>query len=134
MKIQSFQDLTLWKASIVVAKHIYATTNNASFAKDYGLRDQMRRAIVSVSSNIAEGFEKNNNNEFIRYLKIVKGSIGELKSQLIVSKEIGYISFGEFERLYEQIHDLAKQTGGFITYLTKFRKRENIITKKKSSQ
>lgn len=133
MKIQSFQDLTLWKASVVVAKLIYTTTNNPAFAKDYGLRDQMRRAIVSVSSNIAEGFEKNNNNEFLRYLKIVKGSIGELKSQLIVSKEIGYIPIGEFERLYEQVHELAKQTGGFITYLTNFRKRENIITKKKSS-
>lgn len=132
MKIESFQDLTLWKASVVVAKQIYTVTNNNLFIKDYGLRDQMRRAIVSVSSNIAEGFEKNNNNEFIRYLKIVKGSIGELKSQLIVSKEIGYIANAEFERLYEQLNDLAKQSGGFITYLTKFRKRGSVATKTKS--
>ncbi len=74
MKIQKFEELNIWKLSLGVTKEIYDLTAKGNFSRDFGLRDQIRRAIVSVSSNIVEGFEKNNNNEFVRFLKIAKGS------------------------------------------------------------
>lgn len=122
MKINTFEELNIWKLSLKITKLIYDLTAYKEFSKDFGLRDQMRRAIVSVSSNIVEGFEKNNNNEFIRYLKIAKGSIGELRNQLFVAKEINYISMEKFIFINNLLLDLARQTGSFITYLNETRK------------
>jgi four helix bundle protein len=86
------------------------------------LRDQIRRAIISVSSNIVEGFEKNNNNEFIRFLKIAKGSIGEVRNQLYIALAIGYIMQKEFNELKNKLIDLANQVRKFISYLEKNKK------------
>lgn len=77
MRITKFEDLNIWKLSLEITKEIYDLTSQKEFSRDFCLRDQIRRAVISISSNIAEGFEKNNNNEFIRYLKIAKGSVGE---------------------------------------------------------
>ena len=88
MKISAFTDLEIWKLSVEVTVAIYKITRNNEFKKDFGLVDQIRRAIISVSSNIAEGFERNNNNEFIQYLRIAKGSAGEVRSQLLVSLKL----------------------------------------------
>ncbi|MFA5985764.1 MAG: four helix bundle protein [Parcubacteria group bacterium] len=79
MKINKFEELNIWKESLTLTKEIYETTARGFFVKDRGLQDQIRRAIVSISSNIVEGFEKNNNNEFVRFLKISKGSLGEVR-------------------------------------------------------
>src|SRR5260221_14703006 len=95
MTIRHFEDLEIWKLSLLMAKEIYNLTLKNDFAKDYGLRDQIRRAVVSVSSNIAEGFERNNNNEFIYFLKIAKGSNGEVRSQIYIAQYVGYISEDE---------------------------------------
>lgn len=123
MKIQKFENLPIWKLSLIVTKEIYDITAKEKFAKDYGLRDQIRRAIVSVSSNIVEGFEKNNNNEFVRFLKIAKGSAGEVRNQLYIALAVGYISQIEFDLINAKLEDLAGQIGGFIVYLQ--RKKEN---------
>jgi len=80
MKIVKFEDLEIWKLAILGVKNIYKLTQNENFSRDFGLRDQIQRAVVSISSNIVEGFEKNNNNEFIRFLKIAKGSCGEVRN------------------------------------------------------
>jgi len=122
MRITKFEDLNIWKLSLKITKLIYDISANRFFIRDFGLKDQIRRAVVSISSNIVEGFEKNNNNEFIRYLKIAKGSIGEVRNQLIIAKEINYISLIEFDNINKLLLDLANQTGSFISYLEKTRK------------
>jgi four helix bundle protein len=117
MKITKFEDITIWKLALSLTKEIYDITSIGNFAKDYGLRDQIRRAVISISSNIVEGFEKNNNNELVRYLKISKGSTGEVRNQLYIALAIGYITQPTFDALNEKFLDLANQTGKFISYL-----------------
>lgn len=117
MKINRFEDLEIWKLSLKITKDIYVFTAKDKFSKDFGLRDQVRRAIVSVSSNVVEGFEKNNNNEFIRFLKIAKGSVGETRNQFYIALSVGYITKEEFEKINEELEGLARQIGGFISYL-----------------
>jgi len=119
MLIKKFEELPIWKLSLFITKKIYDLTSLNKFSKDFGLRDQIRRAIVSVSSNIVEGFEKNNNNEFVRYLKIAKGSVGEVRNQLYIALSISYISTQEFKELNDELEKLANQLGGFILYLIK---------------
>ena len=99
------------------------------FSKDFGLRDQVRRAIISVSSNIVEGFEKNNNNEFIRFLKIAEGSVGEVRNQLYIALAVGYITKEEFKKINKELEDLAGQIGGFIVYLEGKRRDKEFIKK-----
>ncbi|EKE18619.1 MAG: S23 ribosomal protein [uncultured bacterium] len=123
MKIQKFEDLSIWKLSLKITKEIYDITSKEKFSKDFGLRDQIRRAIVSVSSNVVEGFEKNNNNEFVRFLKIAKGSVGESRNQLYIALAVVYITQDEFDKINAELEDLAGQIGGFIVYLQ--RKKEN---------
>ena len=122
MKITKFEELNIWKLSLKITKLIYDLTFIGKFAKDFGLREQIRRAVVSISSNIVEGFEKNNNNEFIRYLKISKGSVGEVRNQLYIARTINYLSMNEFNQLNNLLNDLANQIGSFISYLDKTRK------------
>ncbi len=119
MKILRFEDLEIWKLSLKITKIIYDLTSEGKFSKDFGLRDQIRRAMVSVSSNIVEGFEKRNNNEFIRFLKIAKGSTGEVRNQLYISLMVGYITKVEFQKVDEELLKLAAKTGSFINYLEK---------------
>ncbi|TAK06448.1 four helix bundle protein, partial [bacterium] len=92
MAVKSFEDLEVWKETRRLSKEIYAATQDAKFSKDFGLRDQIRRAAVSVMSNIAEGFERGGNQEFIQFLYIAKGSCGEVRSQLYVALDQGYIA------------------------------------------
>ncbi len=92
MKINKFEDLNIWKLSLKIIKDIYDLTAKKEFSKDFELRSQTRKSIISVSSNIVEGFEKNNNNEFIRFLKIAKGSLGETRNQLYIALAVGYIT------------------------------------------
>ncbi len=131
MKIKKFEDLPIWKSALELTKTVYDLTAQPKFSKDFVLRDQIRRAIISVSSNIVEGFEKNNNNEFIRYLKISKGSVGEVRNQLLIALTVGYISQTQFDKTNQELEDLANQIGGFISYLEKCR-TEGKFTRKKS--
>ena len=122
MKYKKFEELPIWKLALEITKLIYDLTSNSKWSKDFGLRDQIRRAIVSVSSNIVEGFEKSNNNEFIRFLKISKGSAGETRNQLHIALAVGYISIEEFNFVNEKLEELSARIGGFIVYLDKYRK------------
>jgi len=123
MRINNFKDLKIWRLALLITKEIYDLSSKKEFGRDFGLRDQIRRAIVSVSSNIVEGFEKNNNNEFIRYLKIAKGSIGEVRNQLEVAHVVSYITKEELGKTDEKLLDLAAQIGGFIKYLEAKRRK-----------
>jgi len=129
MKINKFEDLPIWKSAIGLTIEIYDVTFMGKFAKDFCLRDQIRKAIISISSNIVEGFEKNNNNEFIRFLKIAKGSAGEVRSQLYIASALGYISKEKFDHLNLKFQDLANQIGSFISYLEQKRKNGEFIRK-----
>ena len=129
MRINRFEDLPIWELSLKLTKEIYDITSKREFSKDFGLRDQIRRAIISVSSNIVEGFEKNNNNEFIRFLKISKGSIGEVRNHLHIAFTVKYIEQNEFDNLREETQALSKQIGGFIVYLETKRTNKQFIKK-----
>jgi four helix bundle protein len=124
MKIKKFEDLNIWKLSLKITKEVYGLTAKKYFVKDLALREQIRKAVISISSNIVEGFEKNNNNEFIRFLKIAKGSVGEVRNQLYIALVVNYITQEEFNKINQELENLASQIGGFINYLEKHRKQK----------
>ena len=115
----NFEDLPVWKEAIVLAVKVYKITKEEKFKRDYGLSEQIRRAAVSVSSNIAEGFERSSRKEFIRSLYIAKGSVSEVRSQVFLAKELGYLD-GDFSgKLLEQTRSLSRQIGALISFLKK---------------
>jgi four helix bundle protein len=98
-----------------------------AFSRDFGLRDQIRRASVSIMSNIAEGFERDGNKEFIQFLSTAKGSSGELRSQLYVALDAGFLDQSGFNSLYTQANSTTNLIGGFMRYLkdSELRGRKN---------
>jgi four helix bundle protein len=116
-KIERFEDLTSWQKARELNRLIYKATRNGAFAKDFGLRDQIRRASVSVMSNIAEGFERGGDKEFIQFLSNAKGSCGEVRCQLYAALDEEYLNETEFEELYEQSMEISRLVSGFMAYL-----------------
>jgi len=114
MKITRFEDLECWQEATSLAIDIYHISSKGEFGKDFGFRDQLRRAAVSIASNIAEGKERETTSEFIRFLYIAKGSAGELKTQLYIAKEIGYLLEDEFQKLNERAEKIAGMLGNLI--------------------
>jgi len=100
--IKRFEEIKAWQEARGLANLVYGISNEGGFAKDFGLRDQLRRAAVSVGSNIAEGFARNGNREFAKFLWIAKGSIAEVQSQLYTAMDVGYISEDQFQLLYDK--------------------------------
>ena len=100
--IKRFEEIKAWQEARELAKLVYKVTRGIVLAKDYGLKDQIQRAAVSVGSNIAEGFARNGNKEFAKFLWIAKGSAAEVQSQLYTAKDIGYISDADFNSVYEK--------------------------------
>ena len=117
MKIECFEDMAVWRDSRCLANHIYGATKKREFARDYGLRDQMRRAAVSVMSNIAEGFESRTRAMFVEFLGRSKGSAGELRSQLYLARDQQYLTAKEFQPVYEIARSCSRQIAGLIKYL-----------------
>lgn len=109
-KIEKFEDLIAWQKARMLTKEIYSITRHENFAKDFGLRNQIQRAAVSIMSNIAEGFERGNPNEFHQFLSIAKASCAEVRSQLYVALDVNYLNNDQFSSLL----DLAKETGRII--------------------
>jgi len=116
-KIEKFEGIEAWKKARMLTREIYRISAVGEFGRDYGLRDQIRRASVSIMSNIAEGFERDGNKEFSQFLATAKGSAGEVRSQLYVSLEAGYINEAEFSNLYVQCTETARLISGFMKYL-----------------
>lgn len=112
-----FEDLEVWQRSKELTNLIYRFSNIGSFARDFGLRDQMRRAAVSIMSNIAEGFESQTQGIFIQYLARAKGSAGELRAQLYVAVDQEYITGEEFKTAMDLAELCSKQLAKFIHYL-----------------
>lgn len=116
-KFKSFEEINSWQKARQFNKRIYEITDNQNFEKDFDLVRQIRRASISISSNIAEGFERNTDKEFIHFLYIAKASAGEVRSQLYLALDLNYIEKIEFEELFNDISDISKLISGFIKYL-----------------
>ena len=119
MKAESFEDLNVWQKARELCSMIYTLTKGKEFERDFGLVNQIRRASVSVMSNIAEGFEGGGDKEFIRYLYIAKASCGEVRSQFFVALDQGYINKEQFINSQNQAKQVSGMLSNFITYLRK---------------
>lgn len=111
-KIERFEDFVAWQKARVLTAKIYQVTGDGAFARDYGLKDQIRRAVVSITSNIAEGFERGRPAEFQHFLSIAKGSCAELRSQLYVALDVGYLRQEDFGALLTQATEVGQIIGG----------------------
>lgn len=116
-KIEKFEDIIAWQKALELSNFIYSVTNKDNFSKDYGLKDQIRRAAVSIVSNISEGFERDSTNQFIYFLLVAKGSAGELRAQIYIAKNQNYITKEEFELLNTKVIEVSKTISGFVSYL-----------------
>ena len=114
---KSFEDIESWQHARRLANEIYVISGHGKFAKDFVLRDQMRRASISVLSNIAEGFERDGNAEFVQFLSVAKGSIGEIRAQTYVALDCQYIDQAQFERLQVRAKDISRKLAALMTYL-----------------
>jgi four helix bundle protein len=101
-KIECFEDLFTWQKGIEIVKEIYLITEKKGLKTDFGLRDQLRRAAVSIPTNVAEGFERRSRKEYVNFLNIAKGSSGEVRSLLYIAFEVGYIDKNEHQNLNEK--------------------------------
>jgi four helix bundle protein len=112
-----FEDLDVWKEARSLVKAVYSFTSTGAVARDFGIRDQLQRAAVSVMSNIAEGFERGTNKEFVQFLHIAKGSAGEVRSLLYAALDIGYLAQAEFKTISDSALSISGRLSSFIKYL-----------------
>jgi four helix bundle protein len=122
---EKFEDLIAWQKARELTKLVYQATRKDGFAKDYGLAGQIQRASVSIMSNIAEGFERTNPNEFHHFLVVAKASCAEVRSQLYVALDIGYLNEMEFGQLLKLTQEVSKIVGGLRTSVDRQRKPNN---------
>ena len=115
--IMRFEDIEAWKTARQLTNLVYKLSNKGGFSRDFGLRDQMRRASISVLSNIAEGFESRTQAQFINYLGQAKASAGEVRAQLYIANDQGYITKEEFDEAFDLADKGSRQLHRFITYL-----------------
>ncbi len=118
-KIERFEDIVAWQKARELVKEVYRLSSGGSFARDYGLKDQLRRAAVSVMLNIAEGFARKTNRECMQFLVIAHGSAAEVQSALYVALDQKYISQEQFNALYDRSDETSKLIMGFSNYLRK---------------
>jgi four helix bundle protein len=105
--VRTFEDLLVWQMGIELVKRVYVLTASGLFSRDFGLRDQIRRAVVSIPTNIAEGFERASRKEYLNFLNIAKGSAGEVRSLLYVALEVGYLQKESYEERREGVTKLS---------------------------
>jgi four helix bundle protein len=115
--IKKFEELVCWQKAREMNRFIYKITKSGPFAKDFGLRDQIRRASISIMSNIAEGFERGGDKEFIQFLSNAKGSCGEVRAQLYAALDEEYLTEVEFKQLCNQSIEISRLISGFMRYL-----------------
>ena len=116
-KIQKFKDILAWQKARELTREVYAHSKTGAFAKDFGLRDQIQRASVSVMGNVAEGYDRGGDKEFIQFLSVSKGSCGEVKSHLYVALDQQYINPTQFNQLYNSTDEVGRLLAGFMAYL-----------------
>jgi four helix bundle protein len=119
VKIKKFEDLESWKKARKLTNTVYAATAAGSFSRDFGLKNQIRRASISVLSNIAEGFERGGDKEFLQFLAMAKGSCGEVRAQLYIAVDQGYLGQDLFEEMSKTAHVIGRLISGLMMYLSK---------------
>ena len=120
-KVERFEDLIAWQKARQLAAEIYRISAQSDFSRDFGLRDQIRRAAVSAMSNIAEGFDRGSRSEFHQFLVIAKASCAEVRSQLYVAQDVGYIDQKTFEIVSGSTNELLRIIGGLRAAVQKQR-------------
>jgi len=120
-RIERFEDLVAWQKARVLTRLIYQATRKEMFSRDFGLSGQIQRAAVSMMSNVAEGFERGGRGEFHQFLSTAKASCAELRSQLYVALDVGYLDEKEFDSLMAQAAEVAKIIGGLRASVAKQR-------------
>lgn len=116
-RIEKFEDIEAWKQARETIKLIYQISAEGSFGRDFTLRDQIRRAAVSIISNIAEGFERDGDKEFLQFLAIAKGSCGEVRAQLYIALDQNYIDEHQFTLILNKLLETSRTISGFMKYL-----------------
>jgi four helix bundle protein len=114
---EKIEDLMVWQKARKILKELYSVSKMCGSARDYALQDQLRRSSISILSNIAEGFERGSNKEFIQFLFIAKGSAGEARTQLYIALDLGYITIETFNRLNTNLMTISKQISRLAQYL-----------------
>src|SRR5437660_936825 len=127
--IRHFEEITAWQKARELGRAVYEASRKGAFARDFALRNQIRRAAISIMYNIAEGFERSGTSEFSHFLSVAKGSAGELEAQLFIGLDQGYLTEKEFAALRGLVREVGSLVGGFMRYLreapirgTKFKK------------
>lgn len=118
-RIETFEDLIIWQKAVELAKEVYLITEREKLRTDFGLRSQIRNSAVSISSNIAEGFERRTRREYLNFLNIAKASAGELRSQLYVAREVGYLNDDEHVELREKAKFLSGSIWNHMKAITR---------------
>jgi len=121
-KIERFEDLIAWQKARELTRAVYQVSQRGAFAKDFGLSGQIQRAAVSIMSNISEGFERGGRGEFHQFLSTAKASCAEVRSQLYVAFDVGYLDQAEFDHLLAQAEEVARIVGGLRVSVQKQRK------------
>ncbi|PIR43592.1 four helix bundle protein [candidate division WWE3 bacterium CG10_big_fil_rev_8_21_14_0_10_32_10] len=117
---KSVEDIEIWNLGINLCVDLYEEIEKSTpFKQDFALKDQVKRSSISIPSNVAEGFERYSNNEFIRFLYISKGSCGELRTQLLISKRLGYIDVKEYDEFNKRCVTISKKLSKLILFLKK---------------
>ena len=116
-KIERFEEMEAWKCARLITQLIYQISSGGAFAKDFALVDQIRRAAISIMSNIAEGFERNGDREFVQFLTISKGSCGEVRAQLYVALDQKYVDASKFAEIEGKLVETSRMLSGLIKYL-----------------
>ncbi|HQZ83612.1 MAG TPA: four helix bundle protein [Pyrinomonadaceae bacterium] len=116
-KIERFEDIESWKLAREAVNLVYDATNGERFGRDFALCNQIRRAAISIMSNIAEGFERNGNKEFLQFLAVAKGSCGEVRSQLYIALDQGYLGKETFGEISETLLTTSRLISGIMKYL-----------------
>lgn len=124
-RIERFEELIAWQKARVLTREIYEITRIGAFARDFGLSGQIQRAAVSIMSNIAEGFERGGRGEFHQFLSTAKASCAEVRSQLYVALDVGYLEEQKFHTLLRQAEEVARIVGGLRASVGKQRKVSN---------
>ena len=124
-RIERFEDIRSWRKSRELTRQIYVITSQGNFKRDFGLRDQIRKASVSIVSNIAEGFERGGDQEFLQFLAVAKGSCGEVRAQLYIALDQGYLQREDFETLSTLATEISGLLSGFMKYLKQSSLRGN---------
>jgi four helix bundle protein len=121
-RIERFEELIAWAKARTLSREIYEVTRRGAFARDFGLSGQIQRAAVSIMSNIAEGFERGGRGEFHQFLSTAKASCAELRSQLYVALDVGYLDQQQFHVLLKHAEEVARIIGGLRASVAKQRK------------